>query len=186
MKRRNFLQKSLLAPATLTLAHVPTNERATNAILTKDGQARNQQSIDCAGTPVDFKLLSQDSDGAMSLFVSSKNRKGNGPPLHVHHDLDEFFCVLEGEFVFQTGNEKKQLNPGDTLFIPRTVPHTFDCVSTKPGKLLVTIQPARNMEAFFRQTGLLLAGPNAPDMAAMQALYKAHDSVILGPPLGGK
>jgi uncharacterized cupin superfamily protein len=120
------------------------------------------------------------------VFVSANNRKGAGPPLHVHQTLDEFFCVLEGEFLFQVGDEQTRLKPGDTMFVPRKVNHCFDCVSNEPGKLLVTIQPAANMEGFFRQLGKLLPEHGAPDMAAMQKLYQQHDSAIVGPPLGLK
>jgi mannose-6-phosphate isomerase-like protein (cupin superfamily) len=186
MKRRYFLQNSLLAPTALHLSTEPTTERPTKGIGLKDGVARNNEKINVAGTPVDFKLLSTDTNGDLAVFVSANNRKGNGPPLHVHQKLDEFFCVLEGEFAFQVGDEKTLLKPGDTMFVPRTVTHCFDCVSQQPGKLLVTIQPASNMEAFFREMGKLLPEQGAPDMAAIAKLYRHYDSAIVGPPLGVK
>jgi mannose-6-phosphate isomerase-like protein (cupin superfamily) len=163
-------------------------ERPKTGIATKDGTARNNEKIVCASTPVDFKLLGTDTNGDMAVFVSSNNKAGNGPPLHVHQEMDEFFCVLEGEFMFQVGNEKTHLKPGDTIFVPRTVSHAFDCVSSEPGKLIVTIQPASNMEEFFRQLGKLLPRADShitgmPDIAAINKLYAAHDSLILGPPL---
>ena len=153
------------------------------ARFTKDGAARNGETLVCATTAVDFKLLGTDTNGDMAVFVSSNNRRGNGPPLHVHQTMDEFFCVLAGEFMFQVGDETARLKPGDTVFIPRTVSHAFDCVSNEPGKLLVTIQPASNMADFFRQLGQLLPEAGAPDMAAIQKLYATHDSAVLGPPL---
>ncbi|GAB3643593.1 cupin domain-containing protein [Spirosoma arcticum] len=191
MKRRHFLQNTAFASSALIVsnasaADVSPVDRPTKGIATKDGAARNNEKIACAGEPVDFKLLSQDTTGDLAIFVSSNNRNGGGPPLHVHHKLDEFFCVLEGEFLFQVGDEKTRLKPGDTMFVPRTVNHTFDCVSSQPGKLLVTIQPASNMEEFFREVGKLLPETGAPDMAAMQKLYQAYDSTIVGPPLGVK
>lgn len=91
--------------------------------------------------------------------------------------------MLDGEFLFQVGDEQTRLKPGDTMFVPRTVNHAFTCVSSKPGKLLVTVQPASNMEEFFRGVAKLLPATGAPDMAAMQKLYAAHDSSIVGPPL---
>ena len=42
------------------------------------------------------------------------------------------------------------------MFVARTVAHGFDCVSTQPGKLLVIVQPAGEMENFFRQLGKIL------------------------------
>ena len=183
MKRRHFLQNSLLAPSTLTFSSEASSERPTKGIIIKDGESRNNEKIICAVTPVDFKLLSTDTNGDLSVFISSNNRKGDGPPLHVHHKFDEFFCVLEGEFLFQVGDEQTRLKPGDTLFVPRTAKHAFNCVSSQPGKLLVTVQPASNMEEFFRGVAKLLPVEGTPDMAAMQKLYAAHDSVIVGPPL---
>lgn len=122
--------------------------------------------------PVDFELLGTDTDGDMSVFVSSNNKAGNGPPVHVHQAMDEFFCVLEGEFLFQVGDEKTHLKPGHTIFVPRRVSHAFDCVSSQPGKLLVTIQPAPNMDDFFRQLGKLLPENRSPDMPVMNELYQ--------------
>ena len=188
MKSRNFLQNYLLARATLYCSTEPATERPTKGIGLKDGTARNNEKINVTGTPVDFKLLSTDTNGDLSVFISSNNRKDDGPPLHVHHKFDEFFCVLEGEFLFQVGDEQTRLNPGDTLFVPRRVNHAFGCVSKQPGKLLVTIQPASHMESFFREMGKLLPGVDspehgAPDMGAIIKLYEQYDSAILGPPL---
>jgi quercetin dioxygenase-like cupin family protein len=185
MRRRHFLLQSAVASAALPI-FPPLANRPKKGIVTKDGQARSNASFDAAGTPIQFKLLSQDTEGAISLFVSSNNRRGGGPPLHVHHRQDEFFCVLEGEFVFQTDQEQTRLKAGDTIFIPRSVPHTFDCVSEKPGKLLVSLQPALQTEAYFQHMCKLLSVPDQPDMAALQALYKKHHSTILGPPLALK
>ncbi|MDB5239793.1 MAG: cupin [Spirosoma sp.] len=188
MKRRLFLQNSLLASSVVNAPGRLTNSpvvkiRPDKGIPLKDGQARNSEKIVVAGAPIDFKLLSKDTEGDQAIFISSNNRKGGGPPLHVHQKFDEFFCVLEGEFVFQVGNEKTMLKPGDTMFVPRNVNHGFDCISNKPGKLLVTIQPASNMEEFFRQIAGAFSSTGVPNLAAMHKIYQAHDSAIIGPPV---
>lgn len=187
MKRRLFLHRSLPLLA-LPLASLPAMPRArasrpTKGITTPDGQARDHEHIVVGPVPVQFKVLPQDTDGDMAAFVSANNVPGFGPPLHVHHSIDEFFCVLAGEFAFQVGADQTRLRPGDTILIPRNVPHAFDCVSAQPGKLLVTMQPANRMDDFFRQLALLLPTSGTPDPAAIQKLYQAHDSTIVGPPL---
>jgi hypothetical protein len=91
---------------------------------------------------------------------------------------------LAGDFLFELDGETTPLAPGDTLFIPRTVKHRFHCVSETPGTLLVSLLPGKGMETFFAEMGKLLPQTGAPDMAAMQTLYKRYDSDILGPPLG--
>ncbi|MBD2705359.1 cupin domain-containing protein [Spirosoma sp. BT702] len=186
MKRRHFLQNSILAPVMLSTPTNDSAERPAKGITIKDGKARNNEQIVVAGTPVDFKLISTDTDGDLAIMISSNNRKGSGPPVHVHQKFDEFFCVLEGEFLFQVGDEQTRLKPGDTMFVPRKVNHGFDCVSSQPGKLLVTIQPASNMEEFFRQIGQVFAKPGPPDLEAIQKIYQSHDSAIVGPPVTTK
>ena len=188
MKRRLFLHRSLpllALPLATALPAVPRPRasRPTTGITTPDGEAREHERIVVGPVPIQFKVLSKDTDGDMAAFVSTNNVPGFGPPLHVHHSLDEFFCVLAGEFAFQVGAEQTRLRAGDTILIPRNVPHAFDCVSAQPGKLLVTVQPASRMEDFFRQLGKLLPGTGTPDLAAIQKLYQAHDSTIVGPPL---
>ena len=185
MKRRHFLQNSLLATSVATIPDSKPVEksRPIKGISLKDGQARTSEKIVIAGTPVDFKLLSTDTEGDQAIFISANNRKGSGPPLHVHQNFNEFFCVLEGEFLFQVGIEKTRLKSGDTMFVPRKVNHSFDCVSSQPGKLLVTIQPASNMEEFFRQIAGAISSTGVPDLAAIQKIYQAHDSAIVGPPV---
>ena len=188
MKRRLFLHRSLpllALPLAATLPAVPRPRasRPTTGITTPAGEAREHERIVVGPVPIQFKVLSKDTDGDMAAFVSTNNVPGFGPPLHVHHSLDEFFCVLAGAFAFQVGAEQTRLRAGDTILIPRNVPHAFDCVSAQPGKLLVTVQPASRMEDFFRQLGKLLPGTGTPHLAAIQKLYQAHDSTIVGPPL---
>ena len=42
-----------------------------------------------------------------------------GPPLHVHPDFDETFCVLEGNPSFVLDDEVSAGNPGDVVLIAR-------------------------------------------------------------------
>ena len=187
MKRRLFLHRSLPLLA-LPLGGLPATpparaSRSTKGIPTPDGQARDHERIVVGQVPIYFKVLPKDTNGDLAAFVSANNMRGFGPPLHVHHSIDEFFCVLEGEFAFLVGTEQTRLRPGDTILIPRNVPHAFDCMSTRPGKLLVTMQPAHRMDDFFRQLAQLLPAAGTPDPEAIQKLYQAHDATIVGPPL---
>jgi len=187
MKRRLFLHRSrplLSFPlAGLPAAFPARASRPTKGIPTPDGQARDHERIVVGPVPILFKVLPKDTDGDLAAFVSANNVPGFGPPLHLHHSLDEFICVLEGEFAFLVGMEQTRLRPGDTIPIPRNVPHAFDCVSVRLGKLLVTMQLAHRMDDFFWQLARLLPATGSPDPVAIQQLYQAHDSTIVGPPL---
>jgi len=68
---------------------------------------------------ITFKLPSQDN---FFILENTFHEKG-GPARHLHYEQDEWFYVVESEFIFEIGQEKFRLNPGDSLFAPPRVPH---------------------------------------------------------------
>ncbi|MBL7700285.1 MAG: cupin domain-containing protein [Chitinophagaceae bacterium] len=185
MKRRNFLHGTLTALAIpgITVPAYPRYLPPKKAFKVNSLETRYKEKIIITGAPIDFKLLSNDTEDRLSVFISTNNRKGFGPPLHLHHSFDEFFCVLEGEFLFQLDDEVLSLNNGDTLFIPREVKHCFNYNGKTSGTLLVGISPAKGMEKYFSEMGKLLTTQGIPDMAAIHELFKSYDSELLGPPM---
>lgn len=186
MKRRNFLQDiatALAAPA-IALPDFYQQVPPRKAFKVKSRETRYTDKFTIADAPIDFKLLSTDTDNNLSVFISRNNLRGFGPPLHMHHTVDEFFCVLDGKFLFQVDDETLALEEGETLFIPRKVKHCFTYNGETSGTLLVGILPGKGMETYFSEMGKLLAGKgDMPDMNALQTLYKKYDSEILGPPM---
>ena len=125
----------------------------------------------------DCKIAGADTAGALCAFDTWRFAKG-GPPLHVHHDQDEWFRVDEGEFLFQIGTEQFRLGAGDSILGPRGVPHAFTNVS-ETGRMLVLFQPAGTMEAFFHAGSRM--GKITPGEFA--ALSLDHGMKVVGPPL---
>ncbi len=186
MERRNFIQSTLtLLAATNVASPLLAQKRSPpkRGFLVKALETRFKDKIVYGSTPIDFKLLSNDTEDRLSIFISTNNQKGFGPPLHIHHAFDEFFCILEGNFLFQLGDEILSLDKGDSIFIPGNNKHCFNYNGDKSGTLLVGITPAKGMEKYFTDMGKLLTGQGMPDMVAMQALYKSYNSEILGPPM---
>lgn len=64
------------------------------------------------------------ADDAMSM-IEAEALRGNMPPLHVHHDEDESFYVLEGEISLHTAAGTVLLGPGEAALGPRGVPHAY-------------------------------------------------------------
>lgn len=63
-------------------------------------------------------------DGTLDV-VESLGRRGEMPPLHVHHREDEYFVMLGGELtVFLPGAERR-VAAGEAAFAPKGVPHTY-------------------------------------------------------------
>jgi mannose-6-phosphate isomerase-like protein (cupin superfamily) len=83
-------------------------------------------------------------------FTVFEEREPVDTPLHVHENEDELFYVLEGEHVFQVGNQEFRTGPGGVVFAPRGVPHSQRRVVPRKGRVLVLTSPA-GFEGFFRE-----------------------------------
>ena len=108
-----------------------------------------------------------------------------GPPLHLHHEQDDTFFVLEGVLAFQVGDDVFDLGPGDFISIPPGVPHTFDNVrkDQTPVKVCNMMNPG-GLDSFFRDMASM--GDAAPDSAEMAELRERHAGTSVGPPLSVK
>ncbi|NNE28991.1 MAG: cupin domain-containing protein [Saprospiraceae bacterium] len=96
-------------------------------------------------------LLSGDSTGGRLEIFEDIVEAGVGPPRHIHHEQDETFFFLEGEFIVEVGGEIFECQPGDVAFIPKGTIHAFKNVGDKPGRLRYVFSPALSMEAMFRE-----------------------------------
>lgn len=124
---------------------------------------------------IQFKMCAQ--DGSLLILENTFRAKG-GPARHLHHDQDEWFYAVEGEFVIEVGEERFRLKPGDSLLAPRRVPHVWAYVGDSQGRLLIVFTPAGKMEAFFREvTKANAMPPQEPE------LWRAHGMELVGPPL---
>ena len=112
---------------------------------------------------------------------------GSGPPLHVHHNEDETFYILEGQVTMFVGDERIDLAAGDFLFVPREVAHAY-IVRSERARMLVTASPA-GVEQFFVSHGVPVTGASPPTDAVMPPmdelirLFAGYGCEILGPPL---
>jgi len=112
--------------------------------------------------------------------------RGGGTPVHVHHNEDETFYVLEGEVTVLVGDERFDLVAGDFLFAPRDIPHAY-VVRSERSRMISTISPA-GIEQLFVSLGTPVTGAEPPTemvmppMPEMARLFAAHGCEILGPP----
>ena len=122
--------------------------------------------------------------------LESEAREGDGPPLHVHHDEDEVFFVLEGRLRLRVDDADVELGPGEAALGPRGVPHTYRVESERARWLVITA--GAPFENFVRSLGRPAETPKlppatrAPDEAAIAALTAAaaaHGIEFVGPPL---
>ena len=67
----------------------------------------------------------QESGGKFSIVMLEGPADDRPIPAHYHNQEDEFFYVLEGRLRVWVGDRTRVLYPGDSAFLPATVPHSF-------------------------------------------------------------
>lgn len=136
--------------------------------------------------------LVSSQEGADGLSVlANVARRGDSPPLHVHHSEDEVFHVQEGTLRVRAGDDEIVLGGGDTLLAPKGVPHTYVVESERACWLAVT--SGGDFERFVRSVSRPAERDDLPDPAppptpeqaeAFAAVCREHAIELVGPPLG--
>jgi mannose-6-phosphate isomerase-like protein (cupin superfamily) len=120
-----------------------TSATITPRIATADGA----ESIRPFG--IDMKVLigGEHTGGTFSAITAHIN-PGEGPPLHLHRDRDEYFYVLEGSYQLTVGDDETTVHPGALVFVPKGTAHAFKNIASTPGKLLEWTIPGSNGDYF--------------------------------------
>jgi quercetin dioxygenase-like cupin family protein len=128
---------------------------------------------------LDVKVSGSDTNGDLAIFEQTSLSQGKGTPLHVHHAQDEIFYILDGSYKFQVAGDIYNLAVGESIFLPRNVPHAWTQVS-KTGKMTVILQPAGKLENFFVTMAELQHEPTQEEVAR---IFAHNDMKVVGPPL---
>ncbi len=72
---------------------------------------RGRREIRFTRTGVDIKVSAPDTDGGLCVTEITSPYKG-GPARHLHHEQDEWFYVVEGEYVIEVGEEALRAGTG--------------------------------------------------------------------------
>jgi mannose-6-phosphate isomerase-like protein (cupin superfamily) len=112
------------------------------------------------------------SEGRFSVVEHPIVPHGLAAPVHLHTREDEFSFVLEGRWGFMLGSRVVHAVPGDLVYKPRDVWHTFWNATDRPARLLEIISPAGFEQLFVELADLLRTDPdNLDTLAAMGAKY---------------
>lgn len=178
MKRRSFLKSVAAAlPAGFpftALAQASSTTATARAHLIPAGQDRFDESHSRGFSSILFKVMPSETNAGLFLIEHAGMVMG-GPPLHLHLHQEEYFYVIDGEVLFQVGDERKRLGPGDSILGPRNIPHTFSAAAEKPSRMLIAFTPAGKMEEFLRATAV----PNPPVQDA--AFFRRYEMELIGP-----
>ena len=97
-------------------------------------------------------------------------------PLHLHHECDEAWYILEGTLSFTLGDKTVTAGKGQCVFVPHGTAHTYWNPNPETAKYLLVMTPLTH-----RLVEKLHALPEeTPE--ALARLYKAHNAEYLGQP----
>ncbi len=128
---------------------------------------------------LDVKISGKDTEGDLAIFEQTSLSQGRGTPLHIHNSQDEIFYIIEGAYYFQVGDEKYHMAVGDSIFLPRKVPHAWTQKSEK-GRMTVILQPAGKLEDFFVTMATL---EHEPTPKEIEKIFADNEMQVVGPPL---
>ena len=145
------------------------------------GPGEGQTVDNPAGGGLTYKARSEQTQGALTAWESTA-APGEGPPLHLHVNEDEFMYVLEGRLRFRLDEADHTAPAGSFVFIPRGVPHTWHNAGDSHARILFVFTPASpGMERFFERSAELPEDTRMAD--AFKTLASDAGMEVLGPPL---
>ncbi len=129
------------------------------------------------------KMSGKDTAGNWAMFEAIVPPQF-GVPLHLHHNQEEWFWILSGNFTFEVGGEIYRLAPGMSLLGPRKISRRWRNTDTSPGRLLILVQPSGHLEEFF-EVLYLLSPEERQDVQRINKLFRDCGMEVLGPALEG-
>jgi mannose-6-phosphate isomerase-like protein (cupin superfamily) len=69
------------------------------------------------------KQFAKQASGEFMKAAVVTKPEGEGPPLHMHPNEEQWTLILEGELHYVLGDEEKIVGPGDLIHIPRFTNH---------------------------------------------------------------
>jgi quercetin dioxygenase-like cupin family protein len=131
-----------------------------------------------------IRASAKDTGGTFSI-IDVTEPPNTEAPLHVHHNEDEGFWILEGNATFYIEGQTIEAGPGDYLFGPRGIPHRY---TTGPAgcRMLFILTPG-GMEDMVREmsepaSSRTLPPPSdeEPDYERIMEIARCHGGEILG------
>lgn len=146
----------------------------TGAIVLRPGEGR---SIDLGAFRMSVKATGDTTNRSFSLLEADEP-PDFGPPLHIHHDADEAFFVVSGEYIIFVDGRHFTCPAGSFIYIPKGVVHGFR-VGNVPSRKLNLYTPAAMVGYFDDLAAALKAGTASEQTVA--DIARKYSMEVVGP-----
>jgi quercetin dioxygenase-like cupin family protein len=134
----------------------------------RSGEGTNVGAI---GLGIYTRMTGADTKGAYSLFEYVVPPGLGGPPTHIHSREDELFICLQGKVRIELDGQEHVLSQGDSLLMPRGVPHMFHNPFDDETRIVAVVSPP-GLENYYRELSELPPGPR--DMTLVAQVMTRH------------
>ena len=88
------------------------------------------------------RLLSGKQTAGQFCLLENKSGGNTRTPIHVHANDDETVYVIEGELTAVIDGRPRRLAAGESIFLPRGIPHQLVNMSGNPNRYILIGTPA--------------------------------------------
>ena len=148
----------------------------------RSGKSVTGGPIHFIGKDMWVKLAGGNQAGSITV-LEDVTPPGHGPPLHAH-PFEEWFYILEGNFLFELAGVSLNVAVGDFVHAPGNQPHVFQNTSDKNARMLVIAKPG-GLENYFAE--LAEKAMNDPaNVAAISEIGARYGVTLLGVPIAAR
>ena len=148
----------------------------------RSGESVTGGPIHLIGKSMWVKLAGGGLPGSITV-IEDVTPPNHGPPLHAH-PFEEWFYILEGNFLFEVAGIPFAVVVGDFVHAPSNEPHIFQNTSDKDARMLVIAKPG-GLENYFAE--LAERAMNDPaNVAALSEIGARYGITLLGPPIAAR
>jgi mannose-6-phosphate isomerase-like protein (cupin superfamily) len=113
------------------------------------------------------RLLCGEQTAGQFCLLENKSGGNTRTPIHVHAKDDEAVYVIEGEMTAVIDGQPRRLTVGESIFLPRGIPHQLMNISGNPCRYILIGTPAL-FDRFLEESGHELrrdevVGPPTPE-----------------------
>lgn len=126
---------------------------------------------------VRFLRAGDETGGALDLFEFTVPPDAKVAVAHHHRDYDETIYGLSGTLTWTLEDERREIGPGESLFIRRGVVHHFANPHREPARSLAVLTPGVLGPGYFRELAALIVPGSPPDLARVQEVMLRYGLV---------
>jgi len=124
-----------------------------------------------------FLQSGSETGGALDMFEFIVPPDAKVPVAHHHRDYDETIYGISGTLTWTLDGKRRDLGPGETLFIPRGAVHHFANPHAETAHSLAVLTPGLLGPGYFRDLAALILPGLPPDLARVREVMLRYGLV---------